>query len=282
METRLSEPPFSSPERSGPRWLWCFTPNPRFRADLLRGARLLADRAGPLPVWILWGLLLGVLPLLFDFLTHWHTHWLVTPLLMLPLLLAAVSRDRAICGMSLLVSMLASYCAVSIALAAHAPEVWGEVFPAGADYWDKSHLWITTGQSEEYQLGWWVPAHFQLALGMILLTYLSMSLIPLWQGFHEIGLMNFYVGRLVANSNDSALAIAVGWHPWSVCRGIGYLFLTYEITSLSFAHFTGASLATPRSRKIRWLLGITFLVADGVLKFHYLDSVRRVLASNLL
>ena len=280
MEPR--ELPLSSPERAGPRWLWCIAPHPRFRENLLRGARHLADRVGPLPVWILWGALLGVAPVLFDFLTHWYTHWLVTPILMLPFLLAAVAGDRAVAGMSLLVSMLVSHCAVSILLAAWAPEVWGEVFPAGADYWDKSHLWITTGQSEEYQLGWWLPAHLQLAGGMVLLTYLSMGLIPLWQGFHEIGLMNFYVGRLVAHSNDSALAIAVGWHPWSVCRGIGYLFLTYEITSLSFAHFTGTSLSTPGGRRLRWLLGITFLVADAVLKYHYLDSVRQVLASNLL
>jgi hypothetical protein len=282
MGTGLSDPPVSSPERNSPRWLGCITPDPRFRAGILRGARRLADRAGPLPVWIVWGLLLGVLPLVFDFFTKWYTHWLVTPVLMLPLLLAAVSRDRAVHGMTLLVSMLASHCAASILLAAYAPEVWGKVFPAGADYWTKSRLWITTGQSEEYQLAWWLPAHVQLAVGMVLLTYLSMGLIPLWQGFHEIGLMNFYVGRLVAHSEDSVLAVAMGWHPWSVCRGIGYLFLTYEVTSLSFAHFTGTRLSTPGARRCRWVLGITFLVADGVLKYQYLDSVRRVLASNLL
>ena len=278
----MSDSPFSSPERTRQRWLWCISPKPRFRAAILRGSERLGVRVGPLPVWIVLGILIGVLPVGFDFLTRWYTHWLLTPLFMQPFLLAAVSRDATLKGLVLLTAVLASHCGASIALAAYYPEIWGDVFPAGAAYWDKSYTWITTGQSEEYQLGWWVPAHVQLAAGMVLLTYLSMGLIPLWQGFHEVGLMNFYVGRLLAHSDNSTLALAVGWHPWSVCRGIGYLFLTYEITSLSFSHFTGKPLSTPQRRKLRWTAAVTFLVLDAVLKFSFLDSVRRVLASNLL
>ena len=74
---------------------------------------------------------------------------------------------------------------------------------------------------------------------------------------------------------------ALGWHPWSLCRGLGYLFLTYEIASLSLARLTGVSLSPWQRRLGRWLIGLTFLMLDGLLKYLCLDPVRQILAGHL-
>jgi hypothetical protein len=116
---------------------------------------------------------------------------------------------------------------------------------------------------------------------MVAFTYTSLGLIPFWQGLYEVDLMNFYVGRLVAGSQSPALALAVGWHPWSLCRGAGYLVLTYEVASLSLARLVGERLSTPGARRKRWLVGLGLLVLDGGIKFLCLEPVRQVLAGNL-
>ena len=156
------------------------------------------------------------------------------------------------------------------------------VLSGGEAYWRQSHAWIVTGISPEYDLSFWVPSHFQLLGSMILFTYSSLGFITLCQGAYEVDLMNFYVGQLVAHSHNPWLAVGLGWHTWSVCRGVGYLFLTYEVASLSFEHLTGVRLSSRRRRMARWSAGLSFLLIDGIVKFCFLDTVRRLLASNLL
>src|SRR5262249_10273726 len=136
--------------------------------------------------------------------------------------------------------------------------------------------------SREYDPGWWLPAHVQLLAGMVLFCYTSLGLIPLWQGLYEVDLMNFYVGRLIAHSHAPGLALAVGWPPWSLGRGVGYLFLTYEVTAWSFTGLTGAPPSRPSGRRWRWGLGLAFLGLDVLLKAFFLEDVRRLLAGNLI
>jgi hypothetical protein len=77
------------------------------------------------------------------------------------------------------------------------------------------------------------------------------------------------------------VALAVGWHPWSLCRGLGYLFVTFEVANLSLGRLAGVPLSTPARRWRRWAAGITLLLLDGLLKFLLLEPVRRTLAANL-
>jgi hypothetical protein len=116
---------------------------------------------------------------------------------------------------------------------------------------------------------------------MALFTYTSLGFIPLWQGFYEVDLMNFYVGQLLAHSSSPWSALILGWHPWSLCRAAGYFFLTFEVTSVSFERLTGRQMSTPGSRRLRWAAGISFLLLDGATKYLLLDAVRKSLAENL-
>ncbi len=116
---------------------------------------------------------------------------------------------------------------------------------------------------------------------MLLWGYLSLGLVPLLQGLHEIDLMNFYVGRLLANAGSPGPGMLLAWHPWSRCRGVGFLFLTFEIASFSLARLTGEPLSPWSSRRRRWLLGIFFLRSTPMIKWFGSEAVRQTLAARL-
>ena len=154
------------------------------------------------------------------------------------------------------------------------------MFPPGTEYWAETRLWIETGQSKVYDVGAWVPFHLQLAAVMVVWGYLSLGLVPLLQGLHELDMMNVYVGRLLATAEPGP-GLVFAWHPWSLCRGVGFLFITYELASLSLARLTGERLSTSSRRWWRWGLGVGFLGLDVVIKFFCLEPVRQVLAARL-
>jgi hypothetical protein len=248
---------------------------------LLAAATGLADRLGPAYRWLLVGAAAGTVPLLCDVRLGWRVGSLVSALVLSPVLLAAVSRNLPGRGLAAVATAFVCHSALAIGLAAHDPDRLAAALPQGPEYWSRSLDWITTGTSREYDVSWWLPAHLQLLAAMVALTYTSLGLIPLWQGLYEVDLMNFYVGRLLAHSQSPAVALAVGWHPWSVCRGVGYLVLTYEITSLSLSRLAGVPLASGRARRWRWGVGLGFLATDAVVKFTCLEPIRQVLAANL-
>jgi hypothetical protein len=256
----------------------------RIAQPLSAAAHGLGRRLGPPPAWVAAGGLVGVLPLLGDYLIGgpWPTAPLITAVLATALLVAAVASDSLARGLGALAGVFLAHNALAIALVAHDPTGMARILDGGVAYWGQSRHWILTGINPEYELGQWVPAHLQLLLAMVLFTYSSLGLVTLCQGVAEVDLTNFYVGELIAHSHRPWLAIALGWHPWSVCRGVGYVFLTYELASLSFEHLTGVPTSTRRRRVWRWTAGLSFLLIDGIVKFIFLDTVRCLLAGNLL
>ena len=70
-------------------------------------------------------------------------------------------------------------------------------------------------------------------------------------------------------------------HPWSLLRGAGYVLLTYEILSLALQVFSGRRLAVWRVRGSRLAAGVGFLLADGLVKYFFLETVRQQLFANL-
>jgi hypothetical protein len=231
--------------------------------------------------WVALGVLLGSAPVLLDYATGWCSHRVVTAALLAPLLLAAVARDREARGLTVVGAAFLAHCAAVIVLATRDPEGTAVLCTDGPDYWQRSRDWIATGVSREYDLGWWLPAHVQLLAAVVLFAYTSLGLVPLVQGLYEVDLMNFYVARLLAQAESPGVGLALAWHPWSICRGVGYLLLTYEVTSLSLARLTGVSLSPWPRRRQRWLLGLGFLAADAVVKYLCLEPVRRILAVHL-
>lgn len=223
----------------------------------------------------------GMLPLLACAPFGASAHQIVSAFALTPLLLGAARIDRSARGVAALLLAYAAHTATAITLSFHAPDLAGPCMPGGEEYWAKQLVWIRTGEDPEYVLANWVPAHFQLFGVVVALSYLSLGAMPLIRGFYEVDLMNYYVGRLLAASDDSWWPLFVGWHPWSVMRGICYSLLIYEVTSLSLSRLTGRELSTTRKRHARWIGAAGFFAADCVVKYVTLDVVRGTLAAHL-
>ena len=264
-----------------PGWLGPLRFPQRLTEPWLAGFRALADWLGFGGRWLGVGLALGILPVLFDWATHLGVSRLITAAIGLPLLLAAVSRDRFHPALTCLCLAVVGHSGAFIALAALDPDCLPHVFPPGLGYWEETHHWLVTGESKAYDVGVWLPSHLQLAVVMVLWCYVSLGFVPLMQGLYELDLMNVYVGRLLASS-EPGIGLIFAWHPWSLCRGVGFLFLVYELTSLSLSRLTGERLSSARWRWRRWQLAVLFLCLDAVGKFYLTEPVRRVLLARLV
>ena len=223
----------------------------------------------------------GTLPLALAWCVQSPLHrYVVAGLVFLMLLTAVRERDpvRGILGVAV---AFFAHAALAISLAWQAPEPTAHVLTDGPGYWEAQLAWITTGTDPEYDWVNWAPHHLQLLVGSVILGVASFGLIPLLQGVYEVDLMNFYVGRLVDNSVHPLPALLLGWHPWSVLRGLCYLFLVYELSSLALGWFTQRELSTVRGRVGRLVAAGGFFLLDAVVKFLLLDPVRQGLAQNL-
>lgn len=224
-------------------------------------------------------LAIGTLPVL---LSGWlgPAHQVLAAALLFPLFLGTVAADRPARGLLLVGICFFAHNALTITLAARDPTL-AAALPDAADYWARQRLWITTGRDPEYELINWLPAHIHLFAGVGFFSYVSMGFVTFVQGFYEVDLMNFYVGRLIASSDSMVPALLLGWHPWSALRGLCYLVITWEIASWSLARMTGRALSTPEHRLGRWLAAAGLFCADCLTKAAMLDIVRLTLLENL-
>ncbi|MBC8289386.1 MAG: hypothetical protein H8E37_03625 [Planctomycetes bacterium] len=262
-------------------WIWPFRFSPKLRGQLNQ-LSLRLDGWFQYPVRVLVAcLLIGLLPVGASVLLNMPVDRPLTATALTPLLVASARRDSVFLGLGILAVVFVAHCAAMISVTAFAPETLAAIFPDGAKYWDESRHWIVTGENPEYELKSWVPAHFVLAASGAFLTYTSLGFVLIWEGLFQVDLMNVYVGNLVTHSESVWLALALGWHPWSVCRGVGFLLIGYEVCSFSLERLLGLPLSTRRRRILRWSFGLGFLVLDGTLKFFLLDTVQQILHDNL-
>ncbi|HJZ91905.1 MAG TPA: hypothetical protein VKE40_13615 [Gemmataceae bacterium] len=259
-------------------------PSLRFPASL--GDRLfrLAGMARPVMAHRAWpaaAVLVGAVPLAASYAAGSPLHQLVTALFLAPLFWACVCEDRL--GRAILLTglVLGTHSALAIALSATDPARAAAILPGAAYYWGQTHHWVRTGDDPEYQWATWLPRHGVLFAAAVACGALTLGLVALARGVEQVDLMNFYVGRLAAQSDSPALAVIFGWHPWSVLRGLAYTVLIFEAASWVLARVTGRPLSTPRRRTVRWALGVGLAVADGLAKFYLAPIVRDQLFANL-
>ncbi len=253
----------------------------KWTAEWLAAFRALDAGLAPWPICLGVALLIGVLPVLADYATGVRTSHLVTALLGVPLLLASAARGTAWPSLTCLMFAFLIHCITFATLAAHDPGRLALSMPKGEEYWRDTHEWLLTGATGAYEPRNWLRFHVLIAVVMVVSGYLSLGLWPLAQGLHELDLMNFYVGQYLAHSHFGPVSF-LAWHPWSVVRGIGFLFIVSELASFSLERLTGEKLSEPSARLRRWGLGLGLLLLDGLIKWLFSESVRRLLAGQLV
>lgn len=231
--------------------------------------------------WLPAAVLVGGLPVAIAMVFGSSSHQLVTAIALMLLCLGLAWRDAWWTGVATIGIAFATHCSLAIYLAHSNPAIATEMFPDGADYWQKQYSWIRTGVDVEYELSAWVPAHAQLLLGSTIFSFTSLGAVTFYHGMYEVDLMNYYTGQLLSHSQNRPWALALGWHVWSVLRGLGYTILSYELVSLALQVFSQRQLVSWSRRAGRFSLGLLFLLSDGIVKVTLMETVRRQLLENL-
>lgn len=232
--------------------------------------------------WFPSAVLAGGLPVAIAMVFRSPFHQLTTAIVLMLLCLGLAWRDAWWTGVATIGIAFATHCGIAIFLAHSNPVAAAEMFPDGADYWQKQHSWIRTGVDVEYELSAWVPAHAQLLIGSTVFSFTSLGAVTFYHGMYEVDLMNYYTGQLLNHSQNGPLALVLGWHVWSVLRGLGYTILSFELVSLALQVFSQRQLVTWGRRGWRFGLGLLFLLGDGVVKATLMESVRLQLFENLV
>ena len=266
-------------ETPAPYWVWPL----RLPAPARRATHEFAGLALPFCRgwrWLPSSIAVGALPFLISYVTGAPGHQIVSALLLMMLCLPCAREDDWLKGIGVMALAYVAHCAVVIALAYADPERVAPLLPGAEAYWQKQLSWIQTGTDPEYKLSAWVPAHLKLLGAAFLFSYTSLGSVIFYEGFFEVDLMNFYNAQLMSESSNHALSLALGWHVWSWLRGLGYLFIAFEVISFSLRRMTGMS---PEGR-LRWQrlsVGLAFLLADGLVKVILLEPVREQMLFNL-
>ncbi len=208
-------------------------------------------------------------------------HQLLSGIVLSVLCLGCALDDAWKKGLAAIVLAFAAHALVVITLSHYRPAQSAAVLPGGAEYWHKQIRWIETGRDEEYDWRHWVPAHGTLLAGTTVYSFSSLGALTFSLGFYQVDLMNYYNAQLIDRSVRRGQAALTAWHVWSLLRGIGYLFLTFEVLSLALQVHLGVRISSWRTRGLRWSLGLSFLLADGVVKWFLLETVRLQLFENL-
>lgn len=222
----------------------------------------------------------GAAPVAASYLSGVPGHPVVTGLLLWPIFLACARSGEAAKGLAAVTVAFCVHSTMVLLLAELDPAALSPVVAGGADYWREQETWIRTGVDPEYEWRVWVPTHAVLLLAVLVLSSASVGLVTFCYGFTQVDLMNFYCGRLLTQSRSAGIALGLGWHPWSVARGIGYLLIVWAVAEAIMARSSGR----PAPRRIRWLsaAAAAFVLADAALKALFLEPVRAGLAANLL
>lgn len=231
--------------------------------------------------WPAVALLVGAIPIAVGYLVGSSHHQVITALLLAPLFWSCICEDRL--GRAIVVTglVLGAHSAMAIALSANDPAGAASVLPGAGDYWDQTRHWVQTGDDPEYEWSTWLPRHLLLFPAAVACGLISLGLVAFARGVEQVDLMNFYVGRMAAQSDSPAVAILCGWHPWSILRGLAYTVLVFETASWALSRITGRPLSTPRRRATRWVLAVALAVADCLAKLYLAPVIRDQLFANL-
>ena len=254
----------------------------RFWLDL-HGRSLIFDMAGVArPVltssaWPFIALVVGLLPLTLGYAGGLAFHQPLTGLLLAPLFWACVYQDRLGRALLLVTLVMGSHSALAIFLSAHDPVGAAAVLTGGQAYWEQTRNWIQTGDDPEYRLAVWLPQHL-LLFGVVLLGGgLTLGVVPFAVGVEQVDLMNFYVGRMISQSDNPVITLLFGWHPWSLLRGLAYTVLVFASASWALERVTSRVISTDWRHLRRFALAATLAVADALTKLWLAPIVREQL-----
>lgn len=223
----------------------------------------------------------GTLPFALSYVAGVSGHAPVTGIALALLVLACVRAGAWVKGLVAIAACFLAHGAAVIAVAHHDPAGAAAVLEGGNEYWERQRAWIATGHDPEYEIAAWAPAHGVLVVGVALYAYASFGATAFTAGVREVDRMNYYVARLIAESESGSVALVAGWHPWSLARGVGFTLVALAVVGCSYERLTGGRALGPARLRRLFAGGVCFLLLDCAIKVVATEPVRAILAANL-
>lgn len=243
---------------------------------------VISDRPIALFAWPIIALIIGVFPITVGYAIGSTFHQILMGLLLMPLFWLCVFHDRLTTAIFFVVVTVASHSAVVIMLSACDPTGASKALSGSQPYWEETLQWLTTGDSYRYQTANWLPEHLRLYCTVCVSSFLTLGVFPFLIGIEQVDLMNFYVGRLAAQSDGIFNPLAFGWHPWSLQRGLSYIILVFVTTSWALQRVTKQEITRPTRHVMRLAISMVLAFADVLTKMWLAPVIRHILYVGLL
>jgi hypothetical protein len=148
----------------------------------------------------------------------------------------------------------------------HLGETVGERVLLGEHYRLEMFTWIRTGVGPEGDIFQFAPQHLSHLIIFCIATAVSGGLLGLVMGSALMNYMSYYLGSLLAKT-DQLLPVAVmGWPVWAGLRVAGFILLATAISSL-FYQRAGIPSGSFQTVKKLILVGGLLVLLDVVLKW---------------
>jgi hypothetical protein len=181
---------------------------------------------------------------------------------LLVILLLSGHRRRALAAMFLWAGTAA---VAAVALCVFFPERASEVVWNGPAYTKEMFDWIATGEGPESDPRRFLPQHLFDTTAFVVLSLATASLTSIFFGTVLLHKMAYYVAQVVRAADGAPLALAIGWHPWSILRVGCFVALGVILAEPLLGRLTGKGRRMEGGA--RWVVAAAAgLAADAALK----------------
>jgi len=190
-------------------------------------------------------------------------------------LLLHLARGRLWDGIMDMLLWVIWECAVMITFCYLYPARAEQILGHATEYWTEMSRWIATGQGVESDPSQWVWIHLK-NLVLLLVGGLVFGLPALMMGVLQLNYMNFYVAKCLLASESPLHTLPIAWHFYSIMRVVGFIILASTMFQICLRLVRRA----PVTALTLWsgvIIGLLFVVADGLLKLWYAERVRLML-----
>jgi hypothetical protein len=232
--------------------------------------------------WPLYAILAGVVPVLVGYSLGSALHQPITAILLAAPFYSCGLRGLFARALGLVGIIMGLHSGICILLSCLDQPGAAAALSGSSAYWQQTLAWLRTGEDPEYQASAaLLTQHLTLFGSVAIGACLTLGLGPFVEGVFQLDQMNYYVGRLIAQS-DHAMGIALlAWHPWSILRGVAYSILAFECMTWMAARLAPEAVHAGHGHGTRLAAAVGLAIADVLAKASLAPFVREQLYRNL-
>lgn len=149
------------------------------------------------------------------------------------------------------------------------------------EYWSDMELWLKGDPSKQGTPSEFIPEHIKHTVTVSVASLISAGMIGINFGTVLMNYMNYYVATIMLMSDSPLLLAIIGWHPYSVCRVIGFIILGCTFSWVFVSRFSKESNFNRRIFVFLIILGLCLELLDILLKIYIAPGWRDLIVANI-